>query len=138
MPASTYVGNSILDVYLRGTAPILPTQLWVALHTADPTVSGINEMPLTTWPSYQRQDAAVGGPLSEAFTVPGSKASANTKRMEFGVMDGPAPVVVTHFSLWDAVTGGQMYIYGTLIDAKTLAPTDECLINASKLQATVI
>jgi hypothetical protein len=138
MPASTAIGDSILNCYLRGIVPVPPARLWVALHTADPTVTGANEVLLSAWPSYIRRDPSAGGTMDTAFTPSANKLVANALRMEYGIMDGPTPLVITHFALWNALIGGQMYIYGTLDVSKTLAPSDECVINPSRLQATVI
>jgi hypothetical protein len=138
MPASVLIGDSILNCYLRGVVPVPPVRLWVSLHTADPTVTGANEVSLSAWPAYKRVDPSFGGLIDTAFTPSSGKLTANAQRMEYGIMDGPVPLVITHFALWNALVGGQMYIYGALDVSKTLAPSDECVINPSKLQATVI
>jgi hypothetical protein len=141
MAASEYTGNQILNAFLRAEAPSLPGQLYVGLHVGDPGVDGINEVHTDNWPTYVRQNVigggVGGGTLAEAFTTPENKMSTNTQRLEFGVMDGASVVTVTYFALWDAPNGGHLYFQGPLLDAKSLSPTDECLINPGKLQVVV-
>jgi hypothetical protein len=138
MPASTVIGNMLLDCFVRGLVPVLPTQLFVALHTADPGVDGINEVTIANWPSYARQDSGLGSDVSLAWSPAANKVTFNSNRMEYGVMDGAAQLTVTHFALWDQLVLGQLYFYGPLLTPKSLAPTDECLINPDKLQVTVV
>jgi hypothetical protein len=137
MPASFFVGNQILNAFLRAYAPSLPVKLYVALHTADPGTSGANEVSTEAWLSYLRRDVAPTGVVADGFTEPVNNISTNTLRLEFGVMDGPTIVTVTHFALWDADVGGNLYFQGPLLDAKALAPTDECIVNPGKLQVLV-
>jgi len=138
MPASAFVGDQILNCFLSGVAPSLPTRLYVALHGADPGPLGENEVSTDDWPSYLRKDASLGGSIDEAFTVAANKVSFNLKKLEYGVMDGALAVTITHFAIWDLAIGGNLYFYGPLIENKVLSPTDECLINPDKLQVTVI
>lgn len=138
MAASTFIGNMLLDCFMRGVAPALPSQLWVALHTADPGVLGEFEVTALSWPGYLRQDSGQGDTIDLAWSAALNKSTFNANRMDYGVMDGATQLTVTHFALWDAPTAGQLYFFGPLLLAKTLAPTDECLINPDKLQVTVV
>lgn len=138
MPASTYLGNMVLDSVLRGTAFTVPARVWVSLHTADPGVAGANEMSLAAWPNYKRQDPAAAAAMSSGFDVPAAKTTKNAKVMNWGGMDGPADVTVTHAAVWDALTGGNMLVYGPVTDPKTFSPTDEATIKIGKLIETVI
>jgi hypothetical protein len=137
MPASTYLGNALLESVLRGTAFPVPSRVYVSLHTADPGVSGANEVTTGMWPAYARQDPAQGAAMNTGFPAPSAKSTSNAKQMLYGAMNGVANVTISHFGIWDAASGGNMLVYGTLQDAKTLAPTDECVINTTKLSATV-
>jgi len=137
MPTSHFVGNQILNAFLRSFAPSLPVKLYVGLHTGEPGVIGDNEVTTEAWTSYERRDVAPDGVVADGFTEPVNNISTNVNRLEFGVMDGPTVVTVTHFALWDGDVGGSMYFQGPLLDAKSLAPTDECIVNPGKLQILV-
>lgn len=138
MPASTYLGNMVLESVLRGTAFVLPTRVYVSLHTADPGVSGANEVSLAAWPAYARKDPALGAAMNTGFDVVATKSTKNAKVMTWGGNDGAADVTVTHAAVWDALTGGNMLVYGPLTVPKTFAPTDEATIKIGKLTETVI
>jgi hypothetical protein len=138
MPASTYLGNMVLDSVLRGVAFAVPTRVYVALHTANPGVDGINEVSPGVWPSYSRQDPAAGAAIDTGFTPAATKTSSNAKQMNFGEMDGPADLQVTHASVWTAQSGGQMLVYGPLVTSRNFSPTDEALIKIGKLTEAVI
>jgi hypothetical protein len=138
MAASVLVGDQILNCFLRGVAPTLPARVFVSLHTGDPGAAGDNEVTATDWPSYARQDAANGGAIDTGFGAPADKVVLNAQRLDYGSVNGSVTIVISHFAIWDAAVGGNLYIYGPLVDAKALAPTDECVINPDRLQATVI
>lgn len=137
MTTSTYAGNAILDLFLRGVAVTPPSQVYISLHTGDPGASGANEVTTSAWPSYARQNAAQGGAISTGFSAAAAKATSNLKQLLYAANDGAAQVVVTHFGIWDAATGGN-FIHGDLLDApKTYFPSDEGVIHAGALDVGV-
>jgi len=138
MPASTYLGNMVLESVLRGAAFTLPARVFVSLHTADPGPTGLNEVTLAAWPSYLRQDPAGGAVIASGFDPAAAKTTKNAKIMNWGGNDGAADVTVTHAGVWDALTGGNMLVYGPLTAIKTFSPTDEATIKIGKLTETVI
>lgn len=138
MPASTYAGNIILNHFLRGVAAAPPARVYVSLHTDDPGLTGANEVTTDQWPAYVRKDPAAGAAIASGFDAPANKATANAKEMLWNAaMDGPAPITVTHFAIWDAAVGGNCIWPGELIAPRTLMPTDECVIHPGELTAEV-
>lgn len=126
--ASNYLEAALLE-HLRGTQLPLPSNLFIALHTADPTDAGTpaTEVQVGDWPAYVRQ--TVGAPLSSAWTAAsdeggGGKQITNANTINFPANNGAASVVVTHFSVWDAATGGNMWAHAPLTAPKTIDPTD--------------
>lgn len=126
--ASNYLESAILE-HFRGTQLSMPSGYYIALHTADPTDEAIaaSEVDTTDWPAYVRQ--SVGTPLSSAWTANtdeggGGKQITNAGTLNFPANDGVDPVVVTHFSVWDAETGGNMWAHAPLTAVKTVDPTD--------------
>lgn len=137
MPATSYSGNKILDLLLRGVAFTAPTRVYVSLHTADPGLTGANEVSLANWPAYTRMDPANGGAVGNGFSAASSKATENALDIEFPAMDGVSAVTVTHFAIWDAATAGNCLLVGQLGSSKTYNNTDEALIRVGALDITV-
>lgn len=126
--ASDYLEQALLE-HFRGTQLPLASNLFIALHTADPTdaATGGTEVTTAAWPSYARQ--TVGTPLSSAWTASsseegGGKQITNANTINFPANNGAGSVVVTHFSIWDAASGGNMWAHAALTAAKTIDPTD--------------
>jgi len=137
MPATTYLGNELLDHILRGESYTPPTSIFVSLHTADPGLTGANEVTVGAWPAYVRQDADAGGAMTDGFGAASAKSSQNLLKLSFPANDGAGAVVVTHFALWDASTSGNCLLTGALDASKTVAVGDEVTCNPSALTVTV-
>jgi hypothetical protein len=120
MRASDYLEAALCN-NMRGTALALPSNLYVALHTADPTDAAITAtevQPASVWPTYARQSL---GTLSTAWTALAVDANrgnkqyiANANALAFPINSGAASVTVTHVSIWDAASGGNMWFHGPL------------------------
>lgn len=143
MTASTYVGNQILNFYLRGVDIAPAAGVWVSLHTDDPGLNGANEVSTAAWPAYARVDAALGGAIATGWSAAVAKASQNLKDLLFAANNGAAPVVVTHVGFWDAPAAGNFLFPGQVLDAtntpttKTYAPSDEPVIHPNKIAVSV-
>jgi hypothetical protein len=115
MPSSNYLRGKIIDAVYRATSYSSPATVYVALHTADPTVAGIAGTEVSGgW--YGRQSAAFA-----AQATPGE--SSNSATITFSAVSGSA-VIVTHFSIWDASTLGNMLSFAALSASKTFNPSD--------------
>lgn len=136
--ASNYLENAIYNLVYRGIAMTPPAKTWIALHTSDPGDTGGNEVPTTTYPAYVRQDAAKGGAQLDAWTEPSDGAGKNTLQLIYPMYDGAAPLTVTHFSIWDAQTGGNMLIHAPLASPRTINNGDVFVIDAQKLTGQVL
>lgn len=126
--ASNYLEAALLE-HFRGTQLPLPSNFFIALHTADPTDAAVagTEVQVGDWPAYLRQ--TVGSPLSSAWTASadeggGGKQITNANTLNFPANNGAGAVVVTHFSVWDGSTGGNMWAHAPLTAPKTIDPTD--------------
>lgn len=125
--ASNYLEAAILE-HFRGTQLPLPSNFFVALHTSDPTdAANATEVTTGAWPAYTRQ--TVGTPLSSAWTASadeggGGKQITNANTINFAANNGASAVQVTHFSVWDASTNGNMWASAALTAPKTIDPTD--------------
>ncbi len=137
MPASTYMGNAMLNLFLRGVAVTPPTGVFISLHTADPGLTGVNEVTTAAWPSYARQRAAGAGAVGTGFNAASAKATTNALLLDFGAMNGAAQVTITHFAVWDAVTVGNCLLVGALDASKTYNPSDEAVIHTAGITVQV-
>lgn len=108
--ASDYTEDNILKALLRGTAFPLPTGTYVSLHTADPGDTGANEVSVVAWPSYVRKHAENGGAIGAGWSAPSTsgsgRVSSNSLQIVYPSNNGAGTVTVTHFAIWDAVSGG--------------------------------
>jgi len=137
MPASTYLGNALLNQFLRGVAATVPSRVYVSLHTANPGDAGSNEVTTVAWPAYARLDAAQAGAIATGFSAAAAKATASLKELLWAANNGASPVTVTHFGIWDAITGGNLLFYDALTSSKTYQPSDEGVLHAGALQVQV-
>lgn len=137
--ASVYTKQNVINSILRGVALPLPATVYVSLHTADPGVDGANEISAVSWPGYTRRDASagIGGPSSGWSAADTNGNSKNAKQITFPNNNSPGPITITHFALWDAATGGNMILSGTLATARTLAVGDIIVFDVNALSATL-
>ena len=122
---SDYLEAKVLDHTLRGASMPLPSGIYAALFTADPTDAATGpECTTVAWPAYQRRDAAVGGAIGTGWSAPAGGIVTNAKLIAFPANNGTNPVTVTHVALFDAQTGGNMLYSTPLASAKVLQTGD--------------
>lgn len=135
---SDYAENAIIGHMLRGTAMAVPSKVYVALFTADPTDAGTGpEVTTAAWPAYARQDAAQGGTNASGWTAPSNGACANAKAISFPEYNGASPLTITHFALFDAPTGGNMLLSKSLNQSKTIDTNDVFSLKAGAIQVAI-
>lgn len=131
--ASNYVENNIINSLLRGVAFPVPAKVYLSLHTADPNDVGTAEIALATWPAYVRRDSAVGDTLPNAWSAPVDGVSNNTKQILYPSANGSSSIQITHFGLWDALTGGNFLAGAALYSSRTLNPGDVFVFDVASL-----
>lgn len=136
MGASTYTRNNVLNGALRGTAYPLPAGTYVSLHTADPGLTGANEVSLVAWPGYLRRHAENGSAIGTGWSASTAGETKNAKQITFPSNDGAAPVTVTHFAVWDALSSGNCINSGALNTPITLAVGDVQVFDVNALTVT--
>jgi len=117
MSAKTnYLENAILNHVLRKGANNMtsPTNLYVALHTADPGEDATTGE--VSGNGYARQ--------SVSFNAASGGQSSHTALLTFQATGGNWGSI-THASLWDASTAGNPLYYGALASAKTINNGDK-------------
>lgn len=106
--ATTTLANKWLDM-LRGTAFTAPSGTYIKLHTADPGAAGTANPSAVTTRSAATFSAASSGALalsnSPSFTM-------------------TATETITHISIWDASTAGDLLWTAALTTSKSVVATD--------------
>lgn len=139
---TNYLENKLIDHLFRGQSFTAPTGLHVGLHTADPTETGaVSEV---SGNSYVR--GALAPSLSNWKSTNGTTGSAssgtggnttNAATITFPVPTGAGWGVVTHFSVWDASTGGNALVYGALSASKTINSGDTVTAAVDAISVTL-
>jgi len=126
---SDYWENEILD-HIFGKGSYTPPTIYVGLSTADPTDDG-SGLAEPTGNAYARVstvaadwDVASGGALDNANDITFPEATGN-----WGT--------VTHFALFDAVTGGNMLAHGALGASKAIGSGDTAKFAAGDLDVSL-
>lgn len=112
MPFSTYLGNVIIDHNLRSGAWTPPASLYVSLHSADPGLTGQNEI---SGSSYGRQILWLG--------AASNKTSSSGSTISY---TGMPACTVTYAGVWDAsgAGSGSFLMSGSLTGSKVVNQGD--------------
>jgi hypothetical protein len=117
MAFSTYLATKILDWIAGASAvPAVPSLLALSLHNSDPGPTGTagNVLPLITG-SSTRIPILQSSLSANAAVSPVGLERVNTATITIASSSVSAsPVLVSHFSLWDATSNGNLLIYDAL------------------------
>lgn len=112
---SDYLETAVLNHIFRTSTFTKPGSVYVALNSADPTDAATsNEI---TGTGYARVAVSVADASWTAPADSGSdKAISNAAAITFGTPSGNwnSGNAITHFSIWDAATSGNMLYSGAL------------------------
>lgn len=122
---SDYLENKVLDHVLGTTAYTMPTTVYVGLSTA--SFADDNSGTELSGSGYARK--------SVTFDSAASGTTDNAAAVEFSAATGSWGSV-SHFGLFDALTGGNLLIHGAFTTAKTIATGDILRIPAGDLDVT--
>jgi hypothetical protein len=131
--ASDYLESKIIRAIFKEEAFPTFSAMYIAMHTADPGDTGGDEVTLGEWPSYTRMDAADGQALTNGWTAEANGVTQNALQTIFPVFDGGVDITVTHFSIWDAATNGNMLVSGQLTTSRTISDGDVLVVDSQKL-----
>lgn len=121
MSKSNYAEVETLKYLLTiGSMGTRPTAWYVALHTADPADGGGSEVTGAGYTNYARRTVTFAAPTSVDV---GASTTTNTVAVAFAALTGTG-VTVSHYSIYDALTAGNLLYSGALGLAKTLAATE--------------
>ena len=136
---TNYAENKIIDRVIRGQGGSFPTNWYVGLLTAAPSDSGAGTE--VSGNGYARVQIAASAAAWAATDAVGSTAapsagSSGTTSNNASV-DFPSPSggwgTVSHFAVYDAASGGNMWWYGALVVAKQIFTGDPVKFPAGAL-----
>jgi len=110
---SNYLELKVLDHFLGTASTSSPSNVYLALHTANPTDAGSGAE--VSGNGYSRQVITFAS---------ASSGSAASNSVEEFTASGGAFGTVTHFGIWDASSSGNLLYYGALSASKTIADGD--------------
>ncbi len=138
MAKSNYERDLYLNSRFRdaGALAALGT-VYVALHSADPTAADLaNELPIGTGGYARIAVGTTNSDWSAPATSGGRRMIANTGTLSGGTasanLNGSNPI--THYSIRDAATAGNMIRFGALASARTILSGDAIVIAPGALQ----
>ena len=121
---SDYLENKLLDHFLGTTTFTKPTTVYVGLYTVAPTDAGGGTQ--VTGGSYARQSAA--------FSAAASGTTSNTANIDFAGMPAATTVAI---GIFDAITAGNLLLWGTLTTNKTTDAGDTLRIATGDLDISI-
>lgn len=116
-----FAANRALEQLTGVAAYAMPAQFYVALCTTTPTPSAAGIEVSTVGTGYARQPV-IFGPAVDG-------ATANIADLAYAVATGTWGTV-SHWEVWDAVTGGTRWWFGQLVNKLDGTPTPKGPITA--------
>jgi hypothetical protein len=110
MNKSDYLAAAVLDAWLRGVSPTLPTSLYVALYLDTPTSAGGGT-------------EVSGGSYLRAlikFNAPASGMASNSNNVRFPTPTAAWGNNVPGVAIFDAISGGNMLYFGLLSSPRAI------------------
>jgi hypothetical protein len=129
--ASDYLENELLDHVLDAAAFSSPTNVYLALFTAD---TGLE----TNSPSAECQTPGANG--YSRVTLSFAAASGGSSATDAAATVGPATAswgTISHIAVMDATTGGNVLFYGAVTAQKTIDSGDTFQISSGNLTVTL-
>lgn len=121
---SDYLENKLIDHFLGTGAYTMPTTIYVGLYTVVPTDAGGGTQ--VTGGSYARQLAT--------FSASSGGATSNTTNIDFTGMPAATTVAI---GIFDAITSGNLLLWGTLTTNKTTDAGDTLRIATGDLDISI-
>jgi hypothetical protein len=130
--ASDFLENELLDHVLDNAAYTSPTNVYLALFTAD---TGLE----TNSPSAEAQTPGVDGysRVTLSFAAAAGGSSATDAAATVGPCTNSNWGTITHIAVMDAATGGNVLFYGAVTTSKTIEVGDTFQISSGNLTVTL-
>jgi len=123
---SDYLEDAFLDHFLGTTSTSSPTNVYIGLHTADPTDDGSGAE--VSGNGYARQIMDFG--------ASSSGTASNSSAVEFPAASGGDWGTITHIGIYDALTSGNLLFHAALTTSKSILDGDIFKVAASGVDIT--
>lgn len=140
--ASDYLEQAVLKAITGQAAFPSPGFTYIALHTSAPSeADGLpTEVQTAVWPAYARVKVEGAGAIGSGWSAPATngvlKETKNLNSITFAGNNGGSTVQVTHWSMWDAATGGNMLVLRDLVVPVNITPGDIFVFDVNALTLT--
>lgn len=140
--ASDHLEQAVLAAITGRDAFPAPGFTYIALHTAAPSeANGLpTEVQTTAWPAYARVKVEGSGAIGSGWSAPAANSqvheSKNLNSITFAGNNGAGTVRVTHWSMWDAQSGGNMKVMKDLVVPVDITPSDIFVFDVNALTLT--
>lgn len=123
---SNYLENALINGVLRNTQYTVPSTVYLALYTTDPTDADTGTE--CTLGSYSRE--------AITFSAPSNGGTSNSADIVFQtVTSGTA--TITHIGIRDALTGGNLLFHAPLSTPRTLTVASAMVVPVNQLTVTL-
>jgi hypothetical protein len=123
---SNYLETALINGTLRNTQYTVPSKVYLALYTSDPTEADTGTE--TTYGDYARQEVTFSAPVNGV-------TSNSADIISPGVASGTP--TITHVGIRDALTNGNLLFYSSLSSPKSLTTGKQFIITAGQLTVTL-
>lgn len=127
---SDYLERKLLDHSLGVASYTMPTALYAALFTTDPTDADTGTEVSTTSTGYARKPVTFGASTTDSSN--GTTTATNNADVLYDVATA-AWGTLTYVGLFDAVTGGNMLWSGAMSTAQAINTNDQFKLPVGKI-----
>ncbi len=128
---TTYFLNMVAGNVMKSkTTPALPAKMYLGLSKTVPNLAGNNVSEPPTSAGYKRKELT-------GLSAPTNGVVTNTADINFDESTAGWGVI-THFVIYDALTGGNLLMYGTLTVSRTVETATIMTIKANSLSLSVV
>ena len=127
---SNYLAEAVLNEVFRGISYAVPTNLYIAYYTSDPTGADVGTE--VSGGSYARKEVA--------FTTPAQTGGKATTKNTLDITFPQATALwglITHMGIRDALTSGNLLYYGELITPRYMTSPETIKISADEIVLTL-
>ena len=125
--ATNYLENALLNGVLDGTQYTVPAAVYLGLYTSDPTETGV-----------AGTEVSGGAYARTALSFAASSAGSSVTDVDCTFVEASADWgTVSHITVCDATSGGNVLFYGALSASKTVNSGDVFKVTAGQLTITL-
>ena len=138
MAFSQYLADRIL-IWVKGTTfPTALSTVFVSLHSGDPGTAGNNNNVQATVTGSANRTSVTSSTFSTVGAAPGGGFQITNSNPVQMTTNAAGSATVTHFGVWDAVSGGNFLASGALTTSVDVVSGDTVQFNAGALAIRLV